>query len=68
MNSWPDGILLADRACNADRPGPCCLCPYAVLAGQRVARMIDGTGWAHLGCLAALKPGPAQNTPPVRTA
>jgi hypothetical protein len=56
-STWPPGILLADHACEADRPGICALrCGHAITIGQRVARLIDGTGWAHLGCIDAMQP------------
>lgn len=54
-SGFPLGQLLAEKARDAERDGPCCLCPRRVLRGQRVARMADG-GWAHTGCLSALKP------------
>lgn len=57
MTAWPPGILLAEQAHDASQPIPCCLCDYAALRGQRVARMIDGTGWAHVGCIDQLRPG-----------
>jgi hypothetical protein len=57
MTSWPPGILLADKATTADRPGNCTLCPHPIFRGQRAARLVDGTGWAHVSCVAALKPG-----------
>jgi hypothetical protein len=55
--AWPPGICVAERAATAGRAGPCTLCPYAVLRGQRVARLLDGSGWAHAWCIAAMRPG-----------
>ena len=31
--------------------GPCALCRYAMLAGDRVADLADGTGTAHVSCI-----------------
>ncbi len=63
VTAWPPGILVAERATIADRPGPCALCQYATLAGQRVARLLDGSGWAHIWCIAAMRPGAGQSEP-----
>jgi hypothetical protein len=57
MNSWPDGLLLADHATDADRPGLCALsCGHPILRGQRVARLLTGQP-VHTWCVAAMKPG-----------
>lgn len=55
----PDGHLIADRARTLrDHAGPCAICSWALLAGQRAADLADHTGVAHLQCIvAATTPG-----------
>lgn len=47
----PEPVLLAENATYAPTHlGPCC-CGRAMLAGDRVACLVDGTGrWVHVSC------------------
>jgi hypothetical protein len=48
----PSPVLLADNAATASQAMPCAGCSYAILPGQRAARLTDGTDrWVHVaGC------------------
>ena len=52
----PRPLLLAEQAHTAIQPGDCQLCPHQLRTGQRIARLLDGSGWAHLDCIAAMVP------------
>jgi hypothetical protein len=52
----PRPLLLADQAQTAIQPGACQLCPRQLHIGQRIARLLDGSGWAHVGCVAVMVP------------
>jgi hypothetical protein len=46
--------LLADHAGTASQLLPCHICGWAILPGQRAARLTDGTGrWIHVADCAA---------------
>ena len=52
----PRPLLLAEQAHTNSQPGRCQLCPLELRIGQRIARLLDGSGWAHLGCVVAMVP------------
>ena len=54
----PRPTLVAEAAGTASQLLPCHVCGYAVLPGQRCARLADGTGrWIHVaGCSAKATP------------
>lgn len=53
----PRPILVADQAQRATaHHGPCAGCGYAMLAGDRVAQLADGTGTIHVSCAASYQP------------
>ena len=54
--NWTPGELVAERAHTATEPSPCSLCAYGIVTGQKVARLLDGGGWAHVSCIAAAAP------------
>jgi hypothetical protein len=54
--------LLADRAHDATRPGPCGRCPHGVHPGQRIARLATGQ-WVHAWCAASMPPVRAARRP-----
>ena len=52
----PLGQLVADQAHVNTQPGTCPLCPRGLRIGERIARLVDGRGWAHTWCAAAVVP------------
>jgi hypothetical protein len=47
----PNGTLLAEHAEDAARPaGPCAICRYGILTGERYGRLLSGK-LAHLPCI-----------------
>lgn len=52
----PRPLLLAEQAHTASQPGDCQLCPHQLRTGQRIARLLDGSGWAHAWCAATIVP------------
>ena len=53
----PRPLLLAEQAHTAIQPGDCPLCPHQLRTGQRIARLLDGSGWAYAWCAATIAPG-----------
>jgi len=50
------GQLVADTAHTTPRnAGPCTICEHAMLTGDRIARLADGSGWVHTACLSTQK-------------
>ena len=52
----PRPLLLADQAHDNNQPGACALCPHQLRIGERIARLLDGSGWAHAWCAARVVP------------
>ena len=52
----PRPQLLAEQAHTAIQPGDCALCPRQLRPGQRIGRLLDGSGWAHAWCAASAVP------------
>ena len=53
MTALEPGTLVAENTRTASRPAPCRLCDRAILPGQRLADLADGSGAAHTGCIVA---------------
>jgi hypothetical protein len=41
---------MADAGCTEHADGPCSVRQWAMLTGQRIARLADDGGWAHGSC------------------